>query len=170
MITLDTTRADTIGPAANGVSTPAFNAVAARGKLFSRAYATVPETLPSHISMMTGLYPAGHGVHENGRFLSASHPTAAEKLKGAGYNTAAFVSAFVLAGRFGLSRGFDLYDDAAAAGPWNGLGRDNRSRAGASVQAERSAPIRVGALLRSARAVRAAGAIPEPVSRPAIPG
>ena len=116
LITLDTTRADAAGPTASKVSTPALNALAARGRVFSNAYATVPETLPSHVSMMTGLYPAGHGVHENARFLSASHVVAAEKLKAAGYRTAAFISAFVLAGRFGLSRGFDRYDDELAAG------------------------------------------------------
>lgn len=116
LITLDTTRADAIGPGASDVSTPGFNALASRGRVFSNAYATVPETLPSHVSMMTGLYPAGHGVHENARFLAASHPVAAEKLKAAGYQTAAFVSAFVLAGRFGLSRGFDRYDDELPAG------------------------------------------------------
>ena len=85
LVTLDTTRADAIGPEAKGVDTPAFNALAARGKRFRHAYATVPETLPSHSSMMTGLYPAGHGVHENARYLSATHPVAAERLKGAGY-------------------------------------------------------------------------------------
>ena len=63
LVTLDTTRADAIGPDAHGVETPAFNAFAARGRRFTQAYATVPETLPSHTSMMTGLYPAGHGVH-----------------------------------------------------------------------------------------------------------
>ena len=113
LVTLDTTRADAIGPGATrGGSTPAFDALAARGRHFRQAYATVPETLPSHASMMTGLYPAGHGVHENARFLSASPPVAAEQLRQAGYRTAAFVSSFVLASRFGLARGFERYDDA----------------------------------------------------------
>ena len=48
LVTLDTTRADAIGPEAAGVQTPAFNAIAARGRRFRQAYATVPETLPSH--------------------------------------------------------------------------------------------------------------------------
>ena len=48
LVTLDTTRADAIGPEAMGVETPAFNALAARGRRFRQAYATVPETLPSH--------------------------------------------------------------------------------------------------------------------------
>lgn len=111
LVTLDTTRADAVGPDAAGVQTPAFNALAARGLRFRQAYATAPETLPSHSSMMTGLYPAGHGVRENGRFLSTAFPVLAERLKERGYRTAAFVSAFALARRFGLARGFDVYDD-----------------------------------------------------------
>ena len=116
LVTLDTTRADAIGPGALGVTTPAFNALAARGRHFRQAYATVPETLPSHVSMFTGLYPAGHGIHENARFLAEAHPVAAQRLREAGYRTAAFVSSYVLAGRFGLARGFDAYDDARADG------------------------------------------------------
>ena len=76
LVTLDTTRADAIGPEARGVETPAFNALAARGRRFRQAYATAPETLPSHSSMMTGLYPGGHGVHENARHLADAHPVA----------------------------------------------------------------------------------------------
>ena len=53
LITLDTTRFDAIGPGANGVQTPAFNRLVARGRRFTQAYATVPETLPSHASMLT---------------------------------------------------------------------------------------------------------------------
>jgi choline-sulfatase len=116
LVTLDTTRADSIGPDAREAQTPAFTALAARGMRFTEAYATVPETLPSHASMMTGLYPAGHGIHENARTLPTTHPVAAERLKQAGYRTAAFVSAFVLANRFGLARGFDSYDDELPGG------------------------------------------------------
>ncbi|HEY0157461.1 MAG TPA: sulfatase-like hydrolase/transferase [Thermoanaerobaculia bacterium] len=107
LVTLDTTRADAIGP-----DTPAFNALAARGRRFTQAYATVPQTLPSHASMLTGMYPGGHGVHENARYVAASHPLVSERLREAGYRTAAFVSAFPLARRFGLARGFEVYDDA----------------------------------------------------------
>jgi arylsulfatase A-like enzyme/Tfp pilus assembly protein PilF len=110
-VTLDTTRADAIGPDAVGIITPSFNAVAARGRVFRQAYATVPETLPSHASLMTGLYAAGHGIHENARHLPDSTPVLAGQLKAAGYRTAAVVASFVLAKRFGLARGFDVYDD-----------------------------------------------------------
>ena len=114
-VTLDTTRADAIGPEQHNVETPAFNALAARGTRFRYAYATVPQTLPSHTSMLTGLYPAGHGVHENSRRLAGTEPLIAERLHAAGYRTAAFVSAFALARRFGLARGFDVYDEDFAA-------------------------------------------------------
>lgn len=106
LVTMDTTRADAIGPA-----TPSFNALAARGRRYAQAYAPVPQTLPAHASMMTGLYPGGHGVRENGRFLEPTHPLLAERLKERGYRTAAFISAFALARRFGLGRGFDVYDE-----------------------------------------------------------
>src|SRR6187402_1906242 len=115
LVTLDTTRADAIGPGVPGLEAGAFHALAERGRRFTRAYATVPETLPSHASMMTGLYPAGHGIHENARTLNAGRPVLAERLQQSGYRTAAFVSSFVLARRFGLGRGFDTYDDVEAA-------------------------------------------------------
>ncbi|TAK12700.1 MAG: hypothetical protein EPO35_11145, partial [Acidobacteria bacterium] len=134
LITLDTTRADAIGPAAAGVSTPAFNALAARGREFRQAYAAVPETLPSHTSMLSGLYPAAHGVHENARLVSESTPLVAVDLKAAGYRTAAFVSSFVLARRFGLARGFDVYDDELAAGQAERPAASTADRAIAYVQ------------------------------------
>ena len=116
LVTFDTTRADSIGPDAKDVQTPAFNAIAARGRRYLRAYAAVPETLPSHATLMTGLYPGGHGVHENARYLPATVPVLAEQLHQAGYRTSAFVSSFILARRFGLARGFDLYDDTLPPG------------------------------------------------------
>ncbi|HEX3578063.1 MAG TPA: sulfatase-like hydrolase/transferase [Thermoanaerobaculia bacterium] len=115
-VTLDTTRADAAGPEAVGVTTPSFNALAARGRRFRWAYATVPQTLPSHTSMLTGLYPAGHGVHENARHVADTQTLISERLHAAGYRTAAFVSSFALAKRFGLARGFDIYDDELPGG------------------------------------------------------
>jgi len=141
LVTLDTTRADSIGPEAKGVETPAFDAVAARGVRFRQAYATAPETLPAHSSIMTGLYPAGHGVHENARFLSADHPVLAARLHDAGYRTAAFVSAFVLARRFGLARGFDLYDDDMPAGRAERTSRKTTDAALAALAAEPDEPL-----------------------------
>lgn len=116
LVTLDTTRYDSIGPEAEGIETPSFNAIAARGRRYRQAYAAVPETLPSHTSIMTGLYPGGHGVHENARYVPTGLPLLAKQLHDAGYRTSAFVSSFILARRFGLARGFDVYDDTLPNG------------------------------------------------------
>lgn len=137
LVTLDTTRADSIGPEAVGVVTPAFNALAARGQRFRQAYATAPQTLPSHTSMLTGLYPAGHGVHENARPLAPSQALLAERLKAAGYGTGAFVSSFSLARRFGLARGFDRYDDEFPRGTAERSSTDTTDRALAWLGAQR---------------------------------
>ena len=141
LVTLDTTRADAIGPEARGIETPAADALARRGLRFRQAYATVPETLPSHSSMMTGLYPAGHGLHENGRFLAPGVPVLAERLRSAGYRTAAFVSSFALARRFGLARGFDVYDDEPAAGRAERSARETTERALADLRASAKRPL-----------------------------
>jgi tetratricopeptide (TPR) repeat protein len=141
LVTLDTTRADAIGPEARGATTPAFNALAARGQRFRQAYATAPETLPSHASMMTGLYPAGHGVHENARALRGDHPLLADRLRKSGYRTAAFVSAFALARRFGLARGFEVYDDEFPAGRAERSAQDTTDRALAFVEREAPLPL-----------------------------
>ena len=113
LITVDTLRADRVG--AYGSSrglTPTIDGFAKDGLRFERSYAHVPLTLPSHASLLTGSYPTRHGVHDNGAFrLGPSPPTLAEAMKRAGYRTAAFVGAFVLDARFGLGRGFDVYDD-----------------------------------------------------------
>ncbi|MGH9387623.1 MAG: sulfatase-like hydrolase/transferase [Vicinamibacterales bacterium] len=114
LITIDTMRADRLGRAN---LTPALDALAARGTRFTRAYAHAPTTLPSHASMLTGLLPPSHGVRNNGAFrLDPAATTLAEVLRGAGYTTGAFVSAFVLDARYGLSQGFDVYDDRPPPG------------------------------------------------------
>jgi arylsulfatase A-like enzyme len=66
-------------------------------------------TLPARTSMLTSTYPATNGVRDNGEAMTASTPTLAEQFRRRGYQTAAFVAAFVLDRRFGLARGFDTY-------------------------------------------------------------
>ena len=114
LVTIDTWRADRLGHG----STPALDALAATAVRFTAARTAVPLTLPSHATVFTGLLPPAHGVRENGiDQLDASHPTLATLLKGAGYDTAAFVGAYVLDRRFGLARGFDTYDDQIPRDP-----------------------------------------------------
>lgn len=112
LITLDTTRSDRLGCYGYaGGSTPALDSLAADGMRFTRARCNVPLTLPSHATMMTGLYPPEHGCRVNGTHaLAGKVPTLAEAFAARGYRTAAFVAAFVLDKRFGLDRGFGTYD------------------------------------------------------------
>jgi choline-sulfatase len=119
LVTLDTTRADRLGCyGARGAETAALDRIAAEGIRFTQAAAAAPETLPSHVTLLTGLYPPGHGVRMNSEFrLGAGPRTLAELFRAKRYETAAFVSAFVLDARYGLGRGFDLYDDRVSAPP-----------------------------------------------------
>ena len=113
LVTIDTLRADRVGAYGDSLATtPALDALARTGVLFREAHAVTPLTLPSHASMLTGLYPKNHGLRDNGGFrLADDVPTVAEALSGAGYQTAAFVGAFVLDGSWGLERGFATYRD-----------------------------------------------------------
>jgi arylsulfatase A-like enzyme/Flp pilus assembly protein TadD len=118
LITLDTTRADHLGSYGwKSARTPNLDALAARGTRFVRCDTAAPVTLPSHATILTGLFPPRTGVRDNGTFvLSDRVETVAERLAAHGYDTAAVVSAIVLARRHGLSQGFRLYDDDLGAG------------------------------------------------------
>ena len=121
LITLDTTRADHLGPyGADNVETPALSRLADNGIVFEHAVATSPVTAPAHASLLTGLYPPRHGVRNNStHYLPEEVPTLAELLSRAGYRTAAFVSTVILERRYGLDQGFEVYDDeirSSAAG------------------------------------------------------
>src|SRR5262245_57928609 len=97
LITLDTTRADHLGCYGAGYAgTPCIDRLAREGVLFETVMAPVPTTLPSHTSIMTGLYPFAHGARDNGIFrVSPQAQTLAEMLAQRGYRTGAVVSAFV---------------------------------------------------------------------------
>jgi len=113
LVTLDTTRADRLGvyDYQQGL-TQGFDEFAKRGVVFERAYAPAPITLPSHTTMLTGLYPPEHGLRVNGAGrLATTIPLLPEILKHHGYDTGAFIAAVVLDSMYGLDRGFDTYDD-----------------------------------------------------------
>ncbi|MBZ0101473.1 MAG: sulfatase-like hydrolase/transferase, partial [Thermoanaerobaculia bacterium] len=117
LVTLDTTRADHLGAWGHPhARTPVLDALAARGTRFERCDSAVPITLPSHATILTGLLPPRHRVRDNGTFaLDAGFETLAERFAAAGWDTAAVVSAVVLARRHGLAQGFATYDDDLGA-------------------------------------------------------
>ncbi|HEX4822912.1 MAG TPA: sulfatase-like hydrolase/transferase [Candidatus Polarisedimenticolaceae bacterium] len=118
LVTLDTTRADHLGCyGSTRALTPNIDAIARSGVRFENALSPVPLTLPAHTSLLTGLVPRRHGVRDNAGFkLDAKVPLLTERLKSAGYETAAFVSAAVLDRAGGLARGFTTYDDGVRIG------------------------------------------------------
>ena len=113
LMTLDTTRADHLACYGySNVRTPNLDALARRGVLFEQTTTAAPLTLPAHCTIMTGMYPTYHGVRVNGNTaLSEEQTTLAEVLTAQGYQTGAFIGAFVLDGRWGLKQGFQHYDD-----------------------------------------------------------
>jgi len=113
LITLDTFRADRLGSygSTRGL-TPNLDALARESIRFQEVTCQVPLTTPSHATILTGFLPQRHGIRNNESFkLKPSVPTLAETLRGADFRTGAFIGAFPLDSRYGLSRGFDVYDE-----------------------------------------------------------
>ena len=113
LVSFDTTRADHLGCYGyEEAHTPILDSLAEHGVLFENCFAPAPITLPSHASLLTGLRPPTHGARNNATHpLPKDIPTLAERFQREGFRTGAVVSALVLDSRYGLSRGFDLYDD-----------------------------------------------------------
>jgi len=113
VITLDTTRADRLPSyGCPDLATPTIDAFAARGVRFENCYAQTPLTLPSHTTLFTGTLPLYHGIRDNGGFFVPEKlKTMAELFKDKGYETGAFIAAYVLDSKWGLNQGFDTYFD-----------------------------------------------------------
>ncbi|MFI5361377.1 MAG: sulfatase [Elusimicrobiota bacterium] len=133
LISIDTLRADHLGAyGASPAASPAFDAFAAQGILFENAYSAATWTVPSHATILTGLYPSSHGAggfpeENSARGFSPDAATLAELLRARGFRTAAFHFGPTLDARWGFDRGFDVYEtghlrDVSTAGA-----RDERS-------------------------------------------
>jgi arylsulfatase A-like enzyme/Flp pilus assembly protein TadD len=113
LVTLDTTRADHLSLYGYGQNTsPRLSAYAQKGRIFRRAYASVPLTLPAHYTILTGRNPWDHGLWLNGQRVEPGGNYLPVLMKQKGYRTGAFVSSAILYRGWGLGRGFDVYDDA----------------------------------------------------------
>jgi arylsulfatase A-like enzyme len=124
LVTVDTLRADALGCYGNSdARTPRMDRLAAEGLRFTQVGCSCPLTLPSHATILTGLDPAEHGLRDNDPPAPLPPPThrsfttLAEDLAAAGYATAAFVSASVVAARTGLAHGFEVYDGPEEGAP-----------------------------------------------------
>lgn len=120
LISLDTLRADALSIYGNArLTTPFLDSLASRSVLFERAISSSPNTLTSHMTMLTGLQPPAHGVHPPDRTLSPDIPLVQERLHDAGYRTCAVTAGGYMKGAYGFARGFDEYRE-------RGEGRDER--------------------------------------------
>ena len=112
LVTIDTLRADALSSYGGPAQTPNLDALASQGARFTFAHAHSVVTLPSHTTILGGQLPYQHGMRDNSGFrVKDGTPTLATWLKAAGYQTGAFVGGFPLTKRFGLTGGFDEYDD-----------------------------------------------------------
>ena len=118
LITMDTTRADSLGAYGRSLSpTPNLDRLASKGVLFEQVVTTNPETLPSHSSLFTGRWPFVHGVRANGGYLlSEGNVTLAEHLRDLGFATGAEVAATVLRQETRVIQGFEHYRGAESPG------------------------------------------------------
>ncbi|TAJ20704.1 MAG: hypothetical protein EPO68_05950, partial [Planctomycetota bacterium] len=118
LVTFDTTRPDAFGcTGGRAGTTPHVEALAAEGIVFESARTVAPLTLPAHASMLTGLVPLRHGLHDNGlEALAPAAQTLAELAREQGFATGAFVGSLVLDRAYGLDQGFDVYTEPADAG------------------------------------------------------
>jgi arylsulfatase A-like enzyme len=111
LISIDTLRADHLGCYGHPLPTsPNLDAFAAQGTLFDDAYAPSPWTLPSHVSLLTGLYPTRHGVRTTDRRLADAIPSLATLLAQQGFETGAIVNGVIMRRQFGLAQGFGTYE------------------------------------------------------------
>ncbi len=118
LVTLDTTRADHLGCYGYFRNTsPTIDALADQAVLLEKCYAPIATTLPSHTSLLTGVYPLEHGITANlaGGGIpvlpSANLHSYTMVLRETGYRTAAFVSALPLRTETGISRGFEVFEE-----------------------------------------------------------
>ena len=110
LISIDTLRADHLGTYGYGRPvSPTIDALAADAAVFENAYASAPWTLPSHVSMLTGLACAGHHVYDEYARIDPRTVTLAEKMRAAGYETWAITSGGLVSALYGFAKGFDEY-------------------------------------------------------------
>jgi len=116
LVTIDTLRADRLHAYGYAIDTAATDSLARTGVVVEDATVQVPQTRPSHASLLTGRYPYEHRIRDNfSTPLDPSLPTLATLLRARGYDTGAFIGSVVLAASSGLDHGFALYDDPFSA-------------------------------------------------------
>ncbi|MFT7484827.1 MAG: choline-sulfatase, partial [Candidatus Paceibacteria bacterium] len=119
LVTVDTLRADHLRCYGYFRETsPRIDALAEQSVLFESCKVPIATTLPSHVSMLTGMWPNEHGVLANVAHGGKAYKPAAgavslaQVLADKGYSTAAFISAKPLRLDSGIAAGFQHFDDS----------------------------------------------------------
>jgi len=111
LISIDTLRPERLGVYGNAPNvSPTIDAFAKEAVVFDNALSVSSWTLPSHMTMLTGLDPVAHGVRSALNKLSSRVNTVAELLAARGVSTAAFADGGFVASGWGLEQGFSVYD------------------------------------------------------------
>ncbi len=151
LIVLDTFRFDHVSRYGSMTTrTPNIDLFLANAVEFMDAYARATFTLPSHVTMMTGLTPRSHGVRRNDQVLDVSVTTVPQLLYQAGYRTGAFFRIPALQEPAGFPSGFDVYAKCP-----EGLGRIPNSVSGWLQTMRRQDPFFLFANLAMVHLVRA---------------
>lgn len=108
LVVMDTARAEETVPATSTI-TPTLASLAKSGTEFTRTYTSAPWTLPSHASLFTGQYTAGHGAHGGYTYLDTDHETLPSAFRSAGYETVGVSNNCWITGEFGFDRGFERF-------------------------------------------------------------
>jgi arylsulfatase A-like enzyme len=116
LIVLDTLRADRVDRPAAPSLTPNLHTFARESVTFSRTLSVSNHTPPPHASLLTGLYPAHHGVNDKALRFSSDNLTLPERLGALDWRTFAVVANDQLQPYMGWEQGFQIYDDRLIAG------------------------------------------------------
>lgn len=112
LLTVDSLRVDHLHALGYARETsPVLDGLAGEGTTWTGVVAPAPWTMPSMMSVMTGLHPEVHHVDEDDRMLGDGVVTLAQRFRKTGYATAAFVPEITLSAAYGFSRGFDHFDE-----------------------------------------------------------
>lgn len=139
LIIIDTLRADHLG--CYGYyreTTPTIDSIAENGVRYLNVTAVEPWTLPSMVSIFSGLLPLEHSAMRHGDTYFGIDPaitTVSEFLNKAGYTTAAFFNVAYMSADFGFHQGFDLFDCFSSLGNCNPMGSSEDRNAQQTVDA-----------------------------------
>jgi arylsulfatase A-like enzyme len=117
LISIDTLRPERLGVYGGTPGTsPHIDELAKQSIVYEQVLANSPWTLPSHMTMLTGLDPVAHGVRRDGYRLSGHITTLAETLRDAGFRTGGFTGGGFVRSEYGFGQGFEVYRESDGKG------------------------------------------------------